>query len=120
MSGALDCRKCGACCTSVAWNPASAVQRPFADMTDDEAEKLETKRPGLVTLCQPEGWTFEEPRFAMAIKKNDPRGRCVALTGTVGKRVSCSIYEDRPAGCRSFEPGGEECLEIRRKILGTT
>jgi Fe-S-cluster containining protein len=35
---------------------------------------------------------------------NQKRGQgCVALTGRVGKRAVCSIYEQRPTPCRAFE-----------------
>ena len=33
--------------------------------------------------------------------------RCVALTGTVGKDGSCTIYENRPSACRKFEASYE-------------
>lgn len=39
--------------------------------------------------------------------------RCVALTGTQGKDIRCSIYDDRPRGCREFDPGSDYCLRIR-------
>lgn len=39
--------------------------------------------------------------------------RCIALTGTVGLSVGCSIYEDRPTACRAFTPGSTLCLEAR-------
>ncbi|BBI99473.1 hypothetical protein FGKAn22_11660 [Ferrigenium kumadai] len=29
--------------------------------------------------------------------------RCIALEGEVGKRVSCSIYSQRPSTCREFD-----------------
>jgi hypothetical protein len=28
--------------------------------------------------------------------------RCVALSGTIGQRVNCEIYEKRPTPCREF------------------
>lgn len=40
--------------------------------------------------------------------------RCVALRGKVGVRVSCAIYEHRPAACRAFVPGSALCLEARK------
>jgi len=40
--------------------------------------------------------------------------RCVALTGKVGCAVGCSIYNDRPAACRSFVPGSTLCREARK------
>lgn len=110
MSKELDCRTCGACCLSRAWNHDDG---PFADVGDDEAERIEAKKPNAIVYCPPSGWAFRETQLAMRVAN----GRCVALKGSVGRRVSCSIYEDRPSGCAEFEPGSEACLEIRRKVL---
>jgi Fe-S-cluster containining protein len=38
---------------------------------------------------------------------------CVAFEGKLGERCGCSVYPDRPAVCREFEPGGELCREAR-------
>lgn len=35
--------------------------------------------------------------------------RCAALTGKVGERAACGIYEWRPAPCREFEAGSHAC-----------
>ncbi len=49
-------------------------------------------------------------------------GRCVALRGTPGRRVRCSIYESRPSVCRQYEPAwqpgsaGERCNEARARL----
>lgn len=47
---------------------------------------------------------------------------CIALTGTIGKKVGCSIYENRPTPCREFsvwDSQGEPnpiCQKLRKKI----
>ena len=38
---------------------------------------------------------------------------CTALVGVVADKVACGIYEERPKACRRFEPGSEDCLEMR-------
>ena len=45
----------------------------------------------------------------------DDRGTCVALRGTLGVRVQCTIYPDRPTGCRRVVAGSERCLLARRE-----
>jgi uncharacterized protein len=40
--------------------------------------------------------------------------RCSALTGSVGKETSCSIYAVRPHVCRACVPGDGECMIARR------
>jgi len=37
-------------------------------------------------------------------------GRCVALTGEVGRKVACSIYPIRPGICRDVAPGSVICM----------
>lgn len=41
--------------------------------------------------------------------------RCAALTGTVGVKVGCGIYEWRPSPCREFEEGSEACDRARQR-----
>ena len=41
--------------------------------------------------------------------------RCAALTGRVGERVACGIYEWRPSPCREFEAGSDACAQARRR-----
>jgi Fe-S-cluster containining protein len=36
------------------------------------------------------------------------RPRCVALTGVVGEKTGCEIYEKRPSPCRDFKASYEE------------
>ncbi len=92
-----DCRGCGACCAYFHQVPVLMVDAtPRAltwavwDEADREGEKLR--------------WLRREPA----------EGRCVALDGPVGGRVSCSIYELRPQACREFEAGSDRCHALRR------
>ena len=39
--------------------------------------------------------------------------RCVALSGTVGQSVGCTIYPLRSSTCRSVLPGDAQCLKAR-------
>ncbi len=41
--------------------------------------------------------------------------RCAALTGTLGQKVSCGIYEWRPSPCREFAEGSDACTRARAK-----
>lgn len=44
-----------------------------------------------------------------------PDGRCLALKGGLGKRVSCGIYHARPSPCRTVQAGDELCLRYREE-----
>jgi hypothetical protein len=41
--------------------------------------------------------------------------RCAALTGRVGEKVGCGIYEWRPSPCREFAEGSDACARARAK-----
>ena len=98
-----NCMKCGACCATY---PVLFGR-----------EELDT---------EPEGWVptaLAEPYLTrcahMRGTTQSPR-RCVALEGTVGAEVRCTIYDQRPSPCRDFAPeadsGGADarCADARR------
>ena len=41
--------------------------------------------------------------------------RCAALSGKVGDKVDCGIYEWRPSPCREFEEGSDACIRARTR-----
>ena len=43
------------------------------------------------------------------------RPRCAALTGQVGQRVACGIYEWRPSPCQEFAAGSDACQRARQR-----
>lgn len=55
------------------------------------------------------GWVPVEKTEKISLHKrcmkgtNNPAPRCMALEGTVGVDVYCSIYTERPSPCREFE-----------------
>ena len=58
----------------------------------------------------------------LAMKGTDSRApRCIALAGSIGGQVRCTIYDRRPAACRHFAPSGEDgtmherCDKARRQ-----
>lgn len=59
--------------------------------------------------------------FIVAMKGSETGGRCIALTGEIGKDIGCSIYHNRPSSCRSFpvwlENGNPnpDCQTLRQK-----
>lgn len=90
MSGEHVCLSCGACCTmfrvSFYWGEADPA---FGGSVPVElTEKL------------------NESRRVMK-GTNQVRPRCIALAGTIGEKVTCTIYEDRPSPCRAFSVSWE-------------
>ncbi len=41
--------------------------------------------------------------------------RCAALTGQIGVKAACGIYEWRPSPCREFAEGSEACERARAR-----
>lgn len=83
----IDCRTCGACCKG---------------FTVD----VEAQDEGV-----PVSMTKEDPLFGLVMRERN--GQCIALSGMVGERVWCRIYEDRPQVCRDFFQGCELCHKAR-------
>jgi hypothetical protein len=89
------CTSCGACCAffrvSFYWSEAETRGIP---------ESM-TEQVNAVRSC-------------MAGTGGHPV-RCVALNGTVGEAVHCTMYEQRPTPCRSVLIGDEKCNRARER-----
>jgi hypothetical protein len=99
-----DCRTCGACCC----NPDENRREGFMDYIEVGPREKLWRRPALVhrfVVLNAEGVGH------LRLEGQ----RCAALRGRVGRRVTCILYEDRPAGCRRIQPGDERCLQHRRE-----
>lgn len=99
-AGEPDCLECGACC-------AYFHQVPVL-MTDPT--------PGALTwaVTEPGEPGCEGDEHVRWLKREPAAGRCVALDGRIGQRVSCAVYELRPNSCREFERGSDRCRAVRR------
>ncbi|HTZ40192.1 MAG TPA: YkgJ family cysteine cluster protein [Syntrophales bacterium] len=97
------CKLCGACCIGYR---ASFYWAEADDATKGGVPVRMTIRVGL---------------FRRAMRR-DTDGRCIALHGAPGHRVSCTIYTRRPSVCRNFEPawqgvsGDNRCNESRARL----
>jgi len=91
------CLSCGACCASFRVDFA-------ADELDEHGGSVPTGLAVEVTgnTCRMRG-TDHSP------------ARCAALTGRLGERVACGIYEWRPSPCREFEAGSDACGTARAR-----
>lgn len=83
----------------------------FVELTGTEYSEIDSKYTNVIL----DGWTSGIDLYTMNVC--GPNGRCLALSGRIGKSVSCKIYKDRPDDCSSFEPGSKACLKAR-KIYG--
>lgn len=87
------CLTCGACC--------AAFRVAFYWAESDEA----------VVNCIPADMTCHIAPLLCAMKGTDqPHPWCVALQGSVGIQVWCSIYERRPSVCQEVQPSGTDGL----------
>jgi len=94
-----DCLTCGACCgamlcVSVSPTDVQTAAEHFWDVTTDGAN-------GEITV----------DRY---LRRSGENLACAALGGTIGERVECEIYEQRPQMCHVFEAGSDKCHAIRR------
>lgn len=87
---APECQTCGACCSySSEW--------PRFTMESDEA--LDRIPPQFVAADQ-RGMRCEGER-------------CSALSGKIGEKASCMVYDVRPEVCRACMPGDYACKTAR-------
>lgn len=97
------CRSCGACCATF------RITLPRIELAS---------RGGQVPDILTEAYT---PTTACLREYPDFPGRCIALAGTIGTAVECTIYAQRPAACMEFAPmaalgiGDESCAAARRR-----
>lgn len=86
----FDCLTCGACCQ----------HHRSVGVRKDDVNFGFLLGGGYIAESEEDG------EFGM--RSGDNR-RCIALEGAVGEAVSCSIYENRPAACRSYVAGAGQC-----------
>jgi Fe-S-cluster containining protein len=98
-----DCTRCGACCV----NPPDNVAEGYTDYIEVAPRDSLRQKSQLLSR-----YTVEAGgKVHMRLLADQ---RCKALTGSVGRRVRCSIYALRPSPCRRVQAGSELCLRYRR------
>ena len=91
------CQSCGACCANF--------------RVDFSVYELQSQGG-----CVPDGLTVELNGNLARMRGTDHVPiRCAALTGKVGTRVACGIYEWRPAPCHEFAEGSDACTRARAR-----
>lgn len=104
-AGPLDCQACGACCCNSRENKAEK----YIDYVEVKPRDALSRRPDLVArLC------VLNDKSETHLKLIGREQRCIALEGTIGERVGCTIYDVRPKPCRTVEAGSDECHARRR------
>ncbi len=95
----INCVECGACCRT------AEPLRAFIPLTRADVRRLPVLYQTAITTSD-SGYDY--------LRTGPDKRRCVALTGTIGKEVSCDMYDDRPDVCRRYERGGWQCLQVRK------
>ena len=91
------CLTCGACCASFR-----------VDFAVEEMQEM----GGTV----PDGLAVEVTSSTCRMRGTDHvPARCAALTGKIGEKAACGIYEWRPSPCREFEAGDDACQKARAR-----
>ncbi|WP_312946858.1 YkgJ family cysteine cluster protein [Superficieibacter sp.] len=92
MSENNSCMTCGACCA-------------FFRVSFYWAEGDDAGGPVPAALTE-----AVSPFIRCMSGTNQKNPRCIALQGTPGSQVSCSVYTCRPSTCREFAQSGEAGL----------
>ena len=91
------CLRCGACCA--------------AFRVDFSVQEVDTEGGSV-----PAGLAVEVTASTARMRGTDHLPvRCAALTGRIGERAACGIYEWRPSPCRELEPGSDACAVARSR-----
>ena len=95
------CQSCGACCAAfrVDFHPAELAGGAFAW---GEGVPQALTVPVTSNLVRMAGTDTAAPR-------------CVALAGTIGEAVACTIYDGRPSPCREFDTEHAACNRARQR-----
>jgi len=95
------CQSCGACCAAfrVDFHPAELAGGAFAW---GEGVPLALTVPVTANLVRMTGTDTAAPC-------------CVALAGTIGEAVACTIYDGRPSPCREFDTEHAACNRARQR-----
>jgi uncharacterized protein len=92
-----ECQRCGACCASFR-----------VDFSVYELDDMGGPVPGGLVVA------VTDHTCRMRGTDHSP-ARCAALTGAIGQRIGCGIYEWRPSPCREFEEGSDACHRARAR-----
>lgn len=93
----IDCTACGACCASFR---VDFSVHEHASTGGSVPQGLAT--PLHTALCRMNGTDHSPPR-------------CAALSGRVGVKAVCGIYEWRPSVCQEFAQGSAACQLARKR-----
>ena len=106
-----DCVACGACCVADYDEPgyAHVTTEDLIRFSREEEDKFIHTESGARTVT----W-----HYMKTARDRHGNCRCSALSGDVGDRVTCTIYESRPNVCRKFFAGGMACAAARKTVLG--
>jgi Fe-S-cluster containining protein len=104
----FDCQLCGACCCNSDHN-RDRGSRDYIEVTRSDA-LLTKHRPLLKQVGE------RRSNGSWYLKLVGEEQRCVGLEGELGSDVRCTLYPQRPAGCRLVESGDDECLKARRRL----
>ena len=101
MSAASPCTTCGACCADfrVDFHPAELAGGAFA-WAGGVPSSLTV--PVTKQLLRMRGTDASPPL-------------CAALSGEVGAKVACTIYDARPSPCREFDTHHDACARARAR-----
>lgn len=102
-----DCQSCGACCVAGSYDSNNG----YVGLDDKDTQRL-LSLPVVAPHVQKRDDGYG---YRLGTKPYENTRACAAFEGTVAGVCQCSIYEDRPKRCRTFDVGNHWCLIYRKK-----
>ncbi len=99
----FDCLRCGACCAAT-----TSATEGYVDLTARDLRRLP---PPYRAAAE----RMPSPRMPTRVRASATA--CAALRGTIGRRVTCAVYDARPTACRKLRPGSRACRMLRELVL---
>lgn len=122
LAGGELCEGCGRCCDTIGLPPFEVPNPDLGPLPvdpwkrlwsfDDDARAADQWLTDTDTFARmPAALRAEHARLVRGLKADPSNKPCAWLDPATRK---CSHYEYRPAVCRDWEPGREDCLHTRR------
>lgn len=104
VRGVPQCTACGLCCAPSTWCSPKEHYWGFINMAPGDAARLKKTEQKHVTH-----FPKKPEQQVMKLHVLNNQWACSALTGVLGQKVGCTVYNRRPQACRDWPRGGARC-----------
>lgn len=111
-----ECTDCGACCQVI--NGEAPNEIAYVELLHGDLVNLRlSKDSPFVMESRPR--SLNSSGFSLKAVRSEDKGPCVCvfLSDSVGVGAECTVYNNRPSICRSFEKGSQTCIQKRKQAF---